>query len=394
MFKAVVGHGLDPDSEGAIQEALEQCTQALAGEKPSAGILISAADFEHESVIHAIRQAYPDILLIGGTSVGEISSAMGFQEDSLALMLFCSDEVEFQIGVGKKAGKNEIAAAQAAIDQAKPADGIEAIKLCYALCDGLSVDGVEIVNGLKTATEGISPIIGGLTADDWQFKNTYQFISSPTTTEILKDAIVVLTFAGNLKVSCGVASGQRPIGPKAVITRSEGSTIYEIDDAPARNFYTSTLGVSEVQLAGGGGWSGSLGVREVDSDRFYVRSPNGEGHTDGSISYFGNIPNHSVVQLVETDNNSLLASVKEATQTALDAYPGESPSTALVISCASRLKALGTRTEQEHALTAECLGHEVPILGFHSYGEIGPFAQQTTAHFHNETFVALLLGTH
>ena len=32
MFKAAVGHGIDPDEMGAITEALEQCQQVLGEE--------------------------------------------------------------------------------------------------------------------------------------------------------------------------------------------------------------------------------------------------------------------------------------------------------------------------------------------------------------------------
>ncbi|MFK8182916.1 MAG: FIST signal transduction protein [Phormidesmis sp.] len=397
MFKAVVGHGIDPDSAGAIQEAIEQCKQALDGDVPQAGILIAAIDFDHEAVIHHIRKAYPDILIIGGTSVGEMSSAMGFQEDSLTLMLFCSDDITFQVGAGKAEREGVIAAAKTAIAQAtRPQTSEqqppEPVKLCYALGDGLLIDGVEMVNGLKMATDEQVPIIGGLTADDWQFKDCYQFISTPETTEILQSAIVVLTFAGNLKVSYGVAAGKRPIGPKAVVTKAEGNTVYEIDHQPAQAFYAQICGEGTLQTKGGG-WIGALAVYEPNSTDFYVRAPNGNGHPDGSVSYFGQIAEQSTVQLVESDNNSLLASAKEAFQTALATYPGKSPTAALIVSCASRLKTLGTRTEAEYALAEECLVRETPIMGFHSFGEISPFAAQTTAHFHNETFTALILGS-
>jgi len=395
MFKAAVGHGIDPDSIGAIQEALEQCQQTLDDRQPKAGILISATDFEYEAIIQEIRQTYPDILLVGGTSVGEMSSTMGFQQDSLTLMLFCSDEVTFRVGAGRGASKNERAASEEVIAQASSTeDGPEALKLCYALGDGLSVDGVSMVNELRAATHYTVPIVGGLTADDWRFEDTYQFISTPEKTEILQGAIVALTFAGNLKVSYGTASGQRPIGPKGIVTKSEGNTVHEIDGKPARDFYTKTLGINDVKLNGGGGWAGALAVYEADSADFYVRAPNGAGEAQGSISYFGNIAENSVVQIAETDNNNLLAAAKEAFQSALKTYPGDAPTASLIISCASRLKALGTQVNQEYALAAESLSEATPTMGFHAFGEISPFAEKTKAHFHNETFTAVLLGTH
>ena len=393
MFKAVVGHGLDPDSEGAVQEALEQCAQALAGAQPKAGILFAAIDFDHEVVLREVRRAYPDILLVGGTSAGEMSSAMGFQEDSLALMLFCSDEVDFRVGVGKQAERDAIAATRAAMSQVSADSQAAPIKLCYVLSDGLCADAVEIANELRRAANGKFPIVGGLTGDDVQFKSNYQFVSTPERTEVLQGAVVALAFSGNLKVSYSVASGQRPIGTKGTVTKSEGKTIYEIDGQPTKEFYVGALGTPEVRIAGGS-WSGALAVYEADDTDFYVRSPSGQNPADGSVQYFGHISSHSTVQLVESDRDSLLFSVKQACQTALAAYPGEKPAVALLVSCAARLKALGTQTGQEYTLTSDCFGKEMPLIGFHSFGEISPFTQQTATHFHNETFVALLLGTH
>ena len=407
MFQAAVGHGIDPDSEGAIQEALEQCKQTLGNVVPQAGILFAAIDFDHEVIIHQIRQIYPDLLLIGGTSAGEMSSAMGFQEDSVTLMLFCSDEVTFRVGVGTQASEDAIAAAKTAIAQASPTvddkpDSTQPIKLCYVLSDGLRVDGAAVAEGLREAINQQTideknsgqqiPIIGGMTCDDWQFKNCYQFINTPEQSTILQGAVVVLTFAGNLKVSHSITSGRRLIGPKAIVTKSEGYTIYEIDGQPPQEFYMKTLGISDATLVGGS-WAGGIAVHDDNSDNFYVRLIKQNDADNGQISYFGQIPEGSTIQLVETDNNTLLTTAQDALQTAVADYPGNVAAAALIVSCASRLKSLGTRIPQEFELVGECLGNEVGTIGFYSFGEMSHFAGQTIPYFHNETFVVTLLGT-
>lgn len=91
MLKAVVGHSNDPDTEFAIAEVLEQCLTGLAGLKPQAAILLAALDFDHGKILHHIHQTFPDIQLIGGTTDSEISSILEFQQDSLVLMVLCSD---------------------------------------------------------------------------------------------------------------------------------------------------------------------------------------------------------------------------------------------------------------------------------------------------------------
>ncbi|MEL7144055.1 MAG: FIST N-terminal domain-containing protein [Cyanobacteria bacterium J06573_11] len=389
MFKAAVGHGIDPDSYGAVTEALAQCQQSLGEDIPQAGIVIAAIDFEHVKILEHIRSVYPDIVLVGGTSVGEMSSTLAFQQDSLTIMLFCSDEVTFSAGVGRQADKDELSAARSAIDSALDGQAPNDIKLCYALGEGLGVDGVALVQGLRDATHQSVPIIGGLTADDYRFESTYQFFG----TEVLQNAVVVLTFFGNLKVSYGVATGQQPTGHKATVTRSESYTLYEIDGQPAKSFYAPYFGDQEVKSAASSAWIGAIAVYEPGAEDFYLRAPNGETGSDGSINYFGHVPESATIQVTEMNRESLLRSAQEAFDKAKAAYPGTLPSAALMVSCASRMKNLGTQVKKEYQLAEELVGKGLPNMGFYAYGEISPFTDQTTSHFHNETFTALLLGT-
>jgi len=103
MLKVILGHSDDPDTQYAIAEVLEKCIRDLSdvvGMPAKAGILFAAIDFEHELILQEIYQVFPGIELIGCTTDGEISSILGFQQDSLTLMLFCSDTVELHAGVG------------------------------------------------------------------------------------------------------------------------------------------------------------------------------------------------------------------------------------------------------------------------------------------------------
>ena len=79
MFRVVVGHSDDPDSENAIAEVLQECSRSLAGSLPQAGILFTAIDFDHVLILQRIQDAFPGIELIGGTANGEISSILEFQ---------------------------------------------------------------------------------------------------------------------------------------------------------------------------------------------------------------------------------------------------------------------------------------------------------------------------
>ena len=100
MFFAVVAHSEDIDTEGALNEIVEQCQKKLGERQPKAGIIFSARDLEHDHILEGIDDAWPGLELIGCTTDGEISSELGFREDSITLVLFGSDRIEFAAGLG------------------------------------------------------------------------------------------------------------------------------------------------------------------------------------------------------------------------------------------------------------------------------------------------------
>ena len=101
MFSSVVGHSEEPDADAAVEEIVQQCKCRLNGTVPSAGLLFAAIDFDHQGLLCGITRAFPEMELIGCTTDGELSSELGFREDSATLILFASDTVDIKAGVGR-----------------------------------------------------------------------------------------------------------------------------------------------------------------------------------------------------------------------------------------------------------------------------------------------------
>ncbi|MCC0179143.1 FIST C-terminal domain-containing protein [Waterburya agarophytonicola K14] len=385
MFKVVVGHSNDPDSVEAVAEVLEQCLESLAEITPQAGILFAAVDFEHSLILQEIYAQFPDLELIGGTTDGEISSVLDFQQDSLTLMLFCSDEIEFCAGVGTQASQDSLAAAQAAIKQAtsKSKQKISLISLCITLPDGLTSSGVTIIKALKQELGSNLPIVGGLTADGGKYHKTYQFYNQ----EVLSDSIPIMLFSGDLLISCGVNSGWNPIGKKSTITKAEKNIIYEIDHQPALDFYQHYLGDLSPSI------EYPLAVFEPDNKHFYMRAPISHDATQGSITFFGDLLQGAMVQMTEGNCDGILNSAELSMQEALNDYPGTHPDAALFFSCTARRQILSSRAEEEYKFAKKHFNAALPSCGFYTYGEIAPLESHGSTLFHNETFITLLLGT-
>jgi hypothetical protein len=382
MLKFAVGHSNDPDSQTAIAEVLAQIEATLAGVSPNAAILFAAIDFDHTLVLHRIAEAFPDIDLIGGTTDGEMSSVLGFEQDSITLMMFCSDDITITAGMGRGVSKDAIAATQSAVQQAIAAHQ-EPIQFCISLPESLTTSGELIMESLKQTLGEQVPIFGGLTADQWRSQQTYQFFNS----EVCSDAVPVLLFSGPILFSHGIASGWQPMGKPGRVTKAEKNVIYEIDDQSALAFYQRYLGTlppsSEYPLA----------LFDADSDRYAMRAPSGiYDPTIGSITFFGDVPTQSVVQITEATHDEILSASQLSTLKALETYPGQAPAAALFFSCASRRQILGSRTKEEYEQAQASLTQALPSCGFYSNGEIAPLQRNGVTHYHNETFITLLLG--
>jgi len=383
MLKVAVGHSNDPDSLEAINEVLSQCQSVLTGRLPQAGVLFAAIDFDHQLILNHINAAFPGIELIGGTTDGELSSVLEFQQDSLTLMLFCSDTMEIRAAVGRHVSQAPVAIAQQTAAMGK-AQLTQPLQFCITLPESLTTSAASILCGLIEGL-GTIPIFGGATATQHQHHqhHTHQFFK----TEVLNDAVPILLFAGKVLFSYGIAGGWYPIGKPCHVTKATQNIIYEIDEKPALEFYHYYLNNSKPDSVY------PLAVFPPGEDRFFLRGAVGYDTGVGSITVSGDIPEQSMVQITDSSIEDVIAASQTAFADALRQYPGQEPEAALFFSCAWRRQILGTRAKEEYRAIAPHLGQAIQGCGFYTYGEIAPLQENGKTFFHNTTFVTLLIGS-
>ena len=381
MLKLAVGHSAEYAPEAMVQEIIAQCEDDLDGANPQAGIVLAATGLEFSAILTGLRRHWPSLNLIGCSSVGELSSKLLYEEDSVAVMLFASDKIEIRTGLGREVSKDPKKAASAAVKQAVSQCTKEVV-LCITTPESLTTSSDAIVSGIAEALEGDVPIVGGTAGDNWKFENTYQFFDG----EVLQDSVPVLLFAGPLNLSHGVASGWNPVGRRAPVTNVEGNVVHTIGDQRALDFYEHYLGKNATP-------SGEYPLAVLESSgHYYLRAPLGYDEDKGSVIFAGDIPLGSEVQISEASRDDVLEGVRASVKMASEGLAGREPLAALVFSCAARNDLLGTRTKEEiDALRLE-VGTTLPFVGFYAYGEISPFRKGSPTRFHNETFITLLLS--
>jgi hypothetical protein len=382
MLKVAVGHSDDADAAYEIADAVTQCQTALAGQQPQAGILLSAVDFDYEAMLAHIYETYPALQLIGGTTDGEVSSQLGFQQDSVVLVLFASDTVTIQAGLGLSASQDPLEAAQQAVAQARQGQTDRPV-LGLTVAESLHLNSVSILESLQGVLGEQFPIFGGLAGDQARFQQTYQFFQQ----QVITDSIPLLLFFGPLHFSYGMAHGWTPISQRGTIDAVGKNSVERINGKPALDlydYYLSGLTPSpEYPLA----------IFEEDSDSFYLRAPVGCDRATGQIQFLVDIPAQVEAQIAHASQADILTACETATRQALERYPGDQPAAALMFTCCTRRYLLGTRTEEETQITQRLLPPDLPLAGLYSYGEIAPVTLAEKGRLNHEAFVLLLLGS-
>jgi hypothetical protein len=171
------------------------------------------------------------------------------------------------------------------------------------------------------------------------------------------------------------------------VDRAEANVVYEIGGDTALAFFRQHFGDHVVPSP-----EFPLGVVDVDRAESYLRAPMAYDEESGAVTFAGDVPTGARVQITAAGKDGIVDGCKQSVTQALAELGDVAPSGALLVSCAARKQLLGTRTSKEHEILRECLGADVPTLGFYSYGEIAPQGGHNVADFHNETFVTVLLG--
>ncbi len=385
-MKTAIGHSDNVDSPDAIDEVIAQCEEQLDGQTPRGGLLFMTNEYEHSVVLGRLQARWPGLPVIGSSTDGELSSRMGYACDSVCLTLFAGDDLELRAGQGTGTLESIPTAVQQALGCLDGAEPALCILLCPAVLENSSAVVAEVHSQLG---ERRCPIVGGLSGDHLVSPNTRQFFQG----ELHQDSLVVLFLCGDLEVSWGVASGWFPIGVEHVVTRSQGSKVFAIDDRPALEIYREFWGdqvngqLGECPLA----LKQGAGVEE-----FILRAAMHIDESEGSVSFAGEVPEGAIVRLTEVLPDGLLAGSERSLRTAAERYVGEAPSIALLFSCAARKWVLGTRTSEEISKLMGVLDQTSAappgLAGFYAFGEICPVSEQGPPLVHNETCVTVFVG--
>jgi hypothetical protein len=199
--------------------------------------------------------------------------------------------------------------------------------------------------------------------------------------EVAKHAAVALVFPPTVGDVTTILHGCRPISSFMAITRIAGAEVYELDGRPALEVIEETLGlpfteakVQDLSLIATLGEKQGDPFAPYDENSYVNRVILGTNRATGSVTLFE--PDFKLgarVQIMSRDNALMLDSVREGVASANDRIAGRGGLLALYIDCAGRASVRSGAVTEEAEPVRQNLDPALPLIGFYSGVEIGPF---------------------
>lgn len=326
-------------------------------------------------VLSELNHRYPDALVIGCSTAGEISG-ITVKDQSIALTAIQFEKTQLKLVSVKVEDKlsSEKAGKKIAEKLFK-----QDLKHVFVLSDGLSVDGADLVAGLKLNLNNVS-ITGGMAADGEDFNKTFVIKNN----EILEDTVVALGLYGeNLRVGYGSEGGWYSFGIERLVTKSDKNILYELDGEPALSFYKRLLG-KEADRLPSSGLLFPFNIRIGKDSIPIVRGVSGINEKDQSLIFTTDIPKGAFMRLMTGNADRLINGAKYSAKAAIQNIK-EGVELAVLITCIGRRLALRQLVEEEVEAVQEVIGEDSKITGFYSYGEMAPFGELSPCALHHQT---------
>jgi hypothetical protein len=376
------GHSTSNDAATAGREAV---LAALGGRAAAAGdlvIIFPSASYDLGELHAAAVEAAAPASVVGCTTVGAFTSEQQVPVGCVATHV-ASGELSFGVCHVERDDADLAACTRNAAETARDRAGEEGYdSALIVLCDALTPDQRELARGAYEVTSAVVPMVGGAAGDDLRFEATTTFGEG----RALTNGIVCIWVNSDRAIGVGVGHGWRPMGKPMLVTRAEGSTICELDGLPALEAYLSERGAALLDAP-------SFGERAMERP---IGLPNAHGRydlrqihlatEDGGLVLTTGVSEQSVVQVMCSDDASLLEGAREAAHAA--AANLEAPARlAIVFSCCTRVPLLGERVGEEVEEISAALGG-APAAGFYTCGEFGRVTGSTGIHNSSVAIIA------
>ncbi len=338
---------------------------------------------EDPNIFTEIRARYPDGELVFGSTAGEILGENVFEE-SITLTA-----IEFEKSTYIIKRENSLDYEKDALQVGKQLSTQlpkEDLKHIFVISEGSFINGSALIDGLEQESSEIA-ITGGLCGDDARFQTTLaSYNESPKEGEV----IAIGFYGETLEISFAQYGGWTPFGPERLITKATENILYELDNQPALDLYKKYLGDKAKELPQSA-LLYPLSVKSANKTAPFVRTILNIDQEANAMILAGDVPEGSVVQLMMANVDTIADGAYKAAELGME-HRKNKPELAVLISCIGRKLVMDQRVEEEIEEVIAAIGAQAVISGFYSYGELAPFAGNTSCELHNQTMTLTLFS--
>jgi len=396
-LKTGIGVSTNTDDYKAGEEAAKKAIEELGEKNPDVLIIFAAPKFKHQRMLDGVSSITKKTPMIGGTTAGEIST-YGLSVNSVVVMALKSEDIDFFVGIGKGISKSENKAGRQLAKSVLKKPSKKSKKTLLMLPDGLAGDGLRVIQGAQEVLGEYFEIVGGSLGDEDKFKNTYQYYNG----KVYQDTVVGMLFRSDkIETGTGVRSGWESVGARFKCTSAKGNVVYKFGNKTALQTYTEFLGPARAKKLPAIGLEYPMGLVDERAkiegyDYFQIRCPVGINKKEGSVTFAASIPEGKEVTLTYSSRSSIINGSKLSAEQSRKTLGNTKPRLIMMFSCVARKMVLGRRTNEEVDCVKQVFGKNIPLIGFYTYGEIGPIDKRIKSlrntRWHNETVVIWAVG--
>ncbi len=371
------------DAEFAVQEILDQLDLDNNLRKNSVGLLSCHTGFIDTGVMQAICAALPFDVIGGTTLTNAVPGGAGMAALSLAVLT--SDQARFSAVMSEPLIDDPLANIRDAFDRARRGRP-ENPALIIAFAPQQQAGGEGMAEALFSVA-GDTPVFGPVACEHTlEYENSCTIFNGRAE----KAAAAMVFIYGDIhpRFFLKIISDEKIQKQKAMITGSEGRTLYEVNGIPLMQ-YMEMLGVSK-----------NNGIENINVVPFIIKYNDGTPPVaraiykitpEGHAVCAGRMPVGSTLAVGSLDRDDVL---KTARSTVTEAVSGASPNALLIFPCMSRNLALGADYLAEVEIIQNSAGKKIPYLLAYAGGELCPDFSDSSElinRFHNFTFIACAL---
>ena len=368
------------DVELAISEILEQLKPEKNCLKNTVAVVSCYHEFATSGIIAELykKLKFPII----GTTTTVLATNQGSGNLHLAIMMITSNDVTFTAACSSSLA-NELEAPLSAMYQSALEGHAEKPKLILSMAPFLLHYAGDYYVDILTKISGGVPNFGTVAiGDSVDFENNYVIFND----KCERDIFGVIVASGNIKPQFFYSSlsSEKIIKESAIITKSEGNLLKEVNGLPFCE-YLETWGMISNGKARDGLDSIPLILNYAEGSHHISRvllivNENGYGVCGGLM------PENSTMNIGTWDKDDVVATTLHTVKSILS---NDNISALFIYSCVGRSLVLGADMFAETDKVKEVVAGRLTYLFSYSGGEICPTGDAAnTNYFHNNTVVA------